>query len=316
MNFLRQEDCLRRLLDSAGLADAVTLQPISGRGFDNEISYALLADGTKVVMRRWLEPREPERLRFRFLEESGLPVPRLLAATDTSSLVEFLDGNLLGDLIERGACTSDVWRLVGDAYRQVHSLRFPARIAGTLAPDGFWLAPSDPVKELQDALLTAEGRLCAIAPEIAKYVPDLQRIVAAASPRLRSRTTSLLHGDINMWNIIVDERRAWLIDWDEACVGASSREVALLDKHSSLFNGTGMDREAFCEGYGRDWLEPDTSIHRVIQTLTWAVSPDWEVLGARDAPAEIRGRVAAWRAELFRYLGDLDSHIQHLYSLL
>jgi aminoglycoside phosphotransferase (APT) family kinase protein len=113
----------------------------------------------------------------------------------------------------------------------------------------------------------------------------------AAGP-LRGAATALGHGDINMWNVIVADDRAWLIDWDEPRVRDPAEEVALLDKHAWLFNGRGLG-PAFFDGYGRAPVEPNTSLHRVVQTVRWAASGDWDSFERCDLSGELRARTRA-----------------------
>ena len=95
------------------------------------------------------------------------------------------------------------------------------------------------------------------------------------SATLQAAPTALGHGDVHMWNMLVShDRAATLIDWDAPRVGDPAKEIALLDKHASLFNRAGI-RPAFFDGYGSTPVEPNTSIHRVVQTLSWATSDDW-----------------------------------------
>ena len=97
-----------------------------------------------------------------------------------------------------------------------------------------------------------------------------------------------------MWNVIVDEDRAWLIDWDEPRVRDPAMEVALLDKHAWLFNGRGLD-PAFFAGYGARPAEPNTSLHRVVQAVRWVASEDWDSFEAtRRRPSCAHARAAGW----------------------
>ncbi len=136
-----------------------------------------------------------------------------------------------------------------------------------------------------------------------------------SAPSLRGAVTALGHGDINMWNILVDEDRVWLIDWDEPRVGDPAMEVALLDKHASLFNGCGLD-QAFFEGYGQPPAEPNTSLHRVVQTLRWVASSDWDSCERQTLSAELHARTHQWLRTLLVYVARLPAHLQRLRSLV
>jgi hypothetical protein len=88
-------------------------------------------------------------------------------------------------------------------------------------------------------------------------------------------------------------------------------EIALLDKHAALFNGYGIDN-AFYEGYGREPDEPHTSLHRVIQTMSWAASDDWTSF--ENYPGELRERTQYWLKVLLDYVEQLPTHIQRLHT--
>ena len=171
---------LSDLLRQAGLPHALDARRPSGRGLDHELHLAELADGRRVVLRRWCRPRERERAAFleapgAFLESHGVPAPRLLAATDDAGLYDFAPGTLLGDLIEPGRASRTTWRMVGAAYRSVHAVRFPAGLAGDVEPDRIVLRPLDPVGQLHAWL---DG-----------CVPGLRRRAAGAIDHLDGCTT-------------------------------------------------------------------------------------------------------------------------------
>lgn len=304
-------DVLAGLLAQAGLPPATGTTPRSGRGFDNEIVVVDLPDGRRVVLRRWSAPRPREHARARLLSDHDLPAPGLLAADDHASLVEFAPGELLGDLIEAGRDTAEAWRLVGVAYRRVHDVTFPTGLAGTVHPDRIELTPVDPVAVLHDQIDGSAPGLRRLLPEYAVHLPALHEAVDAAAGPLRMAPTALGHGDINMWNVLVSPERATLIDWDFPRVADPAMEVALLDKHASLFNGKGMPR-AFFDGYGPS-PEPNTALHRVIQTLTWAAGPDWADIEADPhLSPDLKQRARTWLPTLVDYLRDLPRHIQRL----
>ena len=120
-----------------------------------------------------------------------------------------------------------------------------------------------------------------------------------------------------MWNVIVgdDGDRVWLIDWEEPRVCDPAMELALLDKHASLFNGRGL-APAFFDGYGRAAPEPNTSLHRVVQTVSWAASTDWDSFERQDLPADLRRRTHEWLGTLLAYVAELPAHIERLRSLV
>lgn len=306
-------EVLDELLDQAGLPSAASVTPSADRGFDNEITIVTLEDGCRVVLRRFREPRPPECVRARFLAAHGIPAPALLAADERASLVEFVSGQVLGDLIETRRDTAQVWRLVGDAYRRVHAVRFPSGLtAEVLDPDRFVLTAVDPVAQLHTLIDEAEPGLRRLLPECTSQLPALRERVQAAAPALRAAPAALGHGDINMWNILVASGRTTLIDWDCPRVADPAMEVALLDKHASLFNRTGLP-SSFFDGYGHPPTQPNTAVHRVVQTLQWATSSDWAEIETDPAVSEeLEQRARSWLPILLDYLRELPAHIHRL----
>jgi thiamine kinase-like enzyme len=203
---------------------------------------------------------------------------------------------------------------VGAAYRRVHAVGFPAGLVGDVEPDRILLRPVDPVAQMHAWLDGALEGLQRRAPSAVAHVPALHALVDRAARPLRGVATALGHGDNHMWNIIVGEDRAWLIDWDEPRVCDPAMEVALLDKHAWLFNGRGLDA-AFFSGYGRAPAEPNTSLHRVVQALRWAASGDWESFERMDLSDELRTRLRGWLAALVEYAADLAPRIERLRAL-
>lgn len=116
-----------------------------------------------------------------------------------------------------------------------------------------------------------------------------------------------------MWNIIVDGDDVTLIDWDYPRVGDPAMEVALLDKHAALFNGRGLPA-AFFAGYGHGPTEPNTSIHRIVQTLAWAASEDWAAFATM--PPDLSARAAQWHQTLLAYVARLPAHVERLAALI
>lgn len=304
---------LTDLLAEAGLPSAVTVTSLIGRGFDSAVYRATLAGGQQVVLRRWREPRIPEHKRSRFLADHHLPAPAFLAGNEHGSLHAFVPGTLLGDLIEAGQDTDGHWRAVGRAYRRVHDVTLPSLLAGEVLPDQIVLTPADPVARLHTQIAASAPGIRNRLPGMERYLPALHGLVDRAARPLRQAGTSLGHGDINMWNIIVANDTATLIDWDYPRVGDPAMEVALLDKHASLFNGQGVP-PAFFAGYGHGPAEPNTSIHRVVQTLAWAASDNWAEFAAMST--DLSARAAAWLASLLAYLSHLPDHLDRLQTII
>jgi aminoglycoside phosphotransferase (APT) family kinase protein len=306
-----REEALAELLRQAQLPDAVRVLPLVGRGFTGGVHAVELADGRRVILRVWSRPGVPEQPRAAFLAAHGVPAPGLLAATAAGSLHEFAHGTLLGDLIETQRDSATAWRHVGHAFQRVHAVRFPSGVEGDVLPDRLVLRPADPAARLHERIDESASGLGRRSPGALPHLAALHDLVERAAPSLRSAETALGHGDIHMWNIIVADDRAWLIDWEEPRVCDPAMELALLDKHAALFNGRGLDR-AFFDGYGRAAPEPNTSLHRVVQTVSWVASADWDSFERQDLPADLRRRARRWLRTLLAYVAGLPAHIERV----
>jgi Ser/Thr protein kinase RdoA (MazF antagonist) len=141
-----------------------------------------------------------------------MPAPHLLAATNEATLHEFAPGVLLGDLIAADRALPEIWYKIGQAFGRIHSLTFPTGLTGKVLPNSIRLRPTDPVEQMHGWIDKSVSGLRLLAPKALVYLPELHRLVDHAAPSLRSAPSSLLHGDINMWNIIVNNHGAVLID--------------------------------------------------------------------------------------------------------
>lgn len=304
---------LVELLSAGGLPPAAEVVPLSGRGFETQVYLVRLADGRQVVWRSWGTAREPEHARARFLAAHGVPAPRLLASTGLGSLYEFVPGTLLGDLLDAGQWTPDTWRLVGSAYRRVHDIRFPAGLWGEVLPERVVLEPVDPVARLHQWIEEAMPGLERRFPGAVAHLPALHRLVDRAAEPLRKAGSALLHGDVNMWNIMVGPEGVRLIDWDHPQVGDPALEIALLDKHASVIHPGGL-HPAFFEGYGRPAPEPNATLYRVVRTVHWVATTDWEAFARRFAP-EMREVIWHRHKAWLDYVQQLPMHVQRLQGL-
>lgn len=303
------------LLREHGLPVAQCVADLKGRGFDSNVHRVELADGQIAVLRVFGEPRPPEHRRGRVLEQYAMPAPVFLAGNDRASLHSFVPGELLGDLIDAGRATPEIWRAVGRAFRTVHSVRFPAGLNGEVQPDRIVLQPHDPVAELHDWIEAATPGFGERLGRLAGHIAQLHSVVDRAAPALRSTSSALGHGDINMWNILVDGDQTTLIDWDYPRICDPAMEIALIDKHASLFNGHGID-PAFFEGYGQAASEPATSIHRVVATLVWATGSDRESFRINPhLPTEQKERTTDWQVTLWAYLERLPEHLARIQAM-
>ncbi|MEU8357133.1 phosphotransferase [Nonomuraea sp. NPDC048882] len=85
-------------------------------------------------------------------------------------------------------------------------------------------------------------RLAAISPWAARHLDDLAALEERTAPALTGRT--LLHGDLYPFNLLLHERRVFVVDWPHAWVGAAHCDVVTLLAGVSL---SGLDPQPIAE---------------------------------------------------------------------
>jgi hypothetical protein len=113
----------------------------------------------------------------------------------------------------------------------------------------------------------------------------------------------LLHNDVNLYNIIVSDDEATLIDWDNPGQGNPLDELAAFEEHLYL-HGTALP-QAFWAGYGST---PDPALlhaHRIAGCIGWLASEDWREWEDDGAlPERKKTMVRNWRRLLAKWLAD------------
>ncbi len=89
---------------------------------------------------------------------------------------------------------------------------------------------------------TVRERLAAISPWAARHLDDLAALEERTAPALTGRT--LLHGDLYPFNLLLHERRVFVVDWPHAWVGAAHCDVVTLLAGVSL---SGLDPQPIAE---------------------------------------------------------------------
>ncbi|MGW4213149.1 lipopolysaccharide core heptose(II) kinase RfaY [Lentzea sp. NPDC004789] len=130
---------------------------------------------------------------------------------------------------------------------------------------------------------------------------EVWRSIGAAFRKIHR--VGLLHNDVNLYNIIVGNGRATLIDWDNPGQGNPLDELAAFEEHLYL-HGTSLP-PAFWTGYGST---PDLNLlrtHRIAGCIGWLASADWrEWEDDRTLRPELLDRVRNWRELLAGWLAD------------
>jgi hypothetical protein len=305
------EALLHELVAAAGRPEVTSFEPLRGHGFNHEILRATLADSQQVVLRHLRQESRPLPLgQARFLAEHDVPAPALLGGNEFATLYEYIPGDMLSALVAEDRMTEDKWRSAGTAFRRLHAVRFPKGLNGVFGPEELVLRSTDPVRDLHAMLVDAEPRLKVNLPFVVPHLPQLHELIDDNAEPLREAPTALLHWDVYPANIIVGPSQTTLIDWGDPRVGDPAKEIAALDEHIYLINGSQLP-DAFFDTYGPR-PQPNTAIHRLTGAIGWfSEGPfaGWKI--NPDLDPDLKARVTRWRAALVTYLTDIGERLKH-----
>lgn len=187
-------------------------------------------------------------------------------------LVEFVEGETLAAVARRGALGDREWRMVGEAYRRIHAVKFPTPLRGTFGPDRLELTLEDPVALLHCKVDDAEPGIRAQRPDMVALLDELRDRIDARADELRREQPCLVHTDANFHNLIVGADQVRLIDWDYPAVRYPMEELEALEEHAYL-NGVPELPAAFVAGYGRQVSRPLLQLHRIVGCLASSPRP-------------------------------------------
>lgn len=301
---------MERLVAAASLPAVVGTEPMHGLGMDNQLLLGALADGRQVLLRQG-EPAPSPEPRARFFDVHGIGAPRLWAADDNGAvLVDFVPGETLVAVAQRGALDDDIWRRVGRGHARVHAVHFPAPLCGPVGPETLELVPEDPVDSLREAIDTAEPWIQTQRPALMPYLDEIRARIDSHADELRSEVPCLTHLDTNFLNVIVGDTDVTLIDWDFPMVRYPLEELAGLEEHAYLY-GVPELPDAFFEGYGRNVSRPLLRLYRIISCLQTLSSPDWArmISGQEAMPADQLAMVRRFYTGWSKWFDDLGNHL-------
>lgn len=225
-------DSLETFLDDAGIgAGAIEATPI-GDGHSN-ITYRLDRGGERVVLRRPppgpLPPSAHDVLRearlLAALAPLGVRVPTVLATCDDPSVIgvpfyvmDHLDGVVLTNDAPPEAARAAIGEEVVAALAELHSVDAASPALAGFGRPGSYLERQ--VKRFGELL----------AHNATRPLPDLERLAAwLADNRPESQSTTVVHGDYRLGNLMVrDARVVALLDWELAAIGDPLADLGYL----------------------------------------------------------------------------------------
>lgn len=142
---------------------------------------------------------------------------------------------------------------------------------------------------------------------------DVRRFITARADDIRAVRPAVVHGDINLLNIIVTpDLSAKFIDWDFPAVRYPMDELSALDEHAYLHGMDGLP-PSFFEGYGAIVPADLLLAHRIVGCIGWLSSDDWTNWEAdRDMPFAARARLHRWHERLMVWGRSVPSRVQAL----
>ena len=304
---------LDELVSAAALPPVISTRALNGQGFDNQLLVGLLSDGHEVLLRQSSVPAPSPVARASFLATHGVGAPRLYAANQTGAvLVDYIEGETLAAAARRGGLGAREWQLVGEAYRRIHAVQFPAGLRGSFGPERLELTPTDPVHLMHSNVDAAEPEIRALRPSMLPHLSTLRHQIDAHAEQLRRETTCLTHADPNFHNLILATDRVTLIDWDYPAVRYPLEELEALEEHAYL-NGVAELPDAFFAGYGRQVPRALLRLHRLTGCIGHVGSREWADMAADSRnPPELRSMISTWDERLKNWIYQIENHLKVL----
>ena len=257
--------------------------------FSNEHHVVVTRDGGRYMLRRFQDGEPPhtapvrmrrERWCYDVLARAGVPVPRVLAASEERGveaiLMTFVEGEHLGTAIRRlsadEACSA--WSSCGRALALAHAIDARhaaaagcerAAITDTTSSRGPW--------HYGQAIENLD-RLEHARPDLRRLC-DLRDAVEEALPLYERAPLALCQCDAHLWQFLIafTVESGWvcsgILDWEHADLDDPDCDLARLDG----FRWTQVDRvpDAFFVGYGRVPTSPLRTLYQ-LELAAWILT--------------------------------------------
>jgi aminoglycoside phosphotransferase (APT) family kinase protein len=219
------------------------------QGMTSDVAFCASPRGDVVLKRcahaRYVEWLRREHVVLEALRDTGLPAPKVLGFVDRGTEVWLalakLPGISLGDALREADATGRAHLLqgLGGLLRRIHATPVPSSLR-------------DPVPWIDRMLAQAERNLgwC-------DGTRALLDQLHARRPTWRPET--LIHGDLGLDNVLVDEGRvATIVDWPMGGSGDPRFDIAIAIEHDDDLPLDDAQLAAFWAGYGEAPLDSTT----------------------------------------------------------
>lgn len=194
-----------------------------------------------------------------------------------------------------GSDTPVDWEAVGAAVRIVHDLDTTAVPADYPVPSPSAFPWWDFDAMLADTAAHIDARPLAVIRSVIDEGRWWREAVDCDA--------TLCHGDVHPGNVLVDDRRPLLIDWDLLCVAAPAWDHAMLTTYAERWGGSPGVYAAFASGYGSSLADDELTV--TIARLRNVAATLMRVKAGLDEPTamtEAKRRLRYWA-------GDLDAPV-------
>ena len=264
--------------------------PARKAGRVTAVDVARAGETRRLVLRQYGPPQDAwpatEFELLRLLHAAGLPVPRPCRARGASLLLDYIDGDPMGDPPDPAAFADGL----ATALAALHDTAIPA--AGV---------PGLP--DVLDAWALRSGTASTV-PDDALSEPAIRAALARVWPPGAVNPSAFLHGDYwpgnTLWR---DGELTGIVDWEDAMTGDPLADVAVARLELAWFFGPGAMNQ-FTARYRQ--LRPAVDVAALpVWDLRAALRPAGQLAGWGLSASQLPSMIAAHRQFVSEALGRL-----------